>query len=234
MPRDIEYYGGSALLKFAKTVFKVVNNYIKFKMVYGAEPTQSDYEELLLTLKLNPPPKNETVNPLIEVLYYDYMGLINMHMYASTKNMEYVEKAQWCYEKVINEYLDRVDLGLSIWGGFLYYNLARLYGLKWSVDHNSIDQELLINTYLQAISIRKGWVMESGFNEKIQNAISFEYFIAKIDYIHQIKALKLKTDAEIEEEYKKVEKEINKYFNADERVERLVFVQEKLKNARLD
>ena len=42
--RDIDYYQNAKLLKYAKNVFNVVNTYIKYKMVDGLNPEQSDYE----------------------------------------------------------------------------------------------------------------------------------------------------------------------------------------------
>ncbi len=230
--RDIEYYQNPKLLKYAKTVFTVVNAYTKFKMVDGFNPKQEDYDELLLNLKFNPPPKNTQINPLIEVLYYDYMGLIHMHLYGFTNASEHLFAAKSCYEKIIDEYLDKVDLDLSVWGGFLYYNLARLYGKIWEYDSSMIDPSEILNAYLRATSIRKRWLSASGFNSMIQNALSYEYFISKIDYIHQMKLLNVKDKQEINSEYQKVEGEIESYCNDDERLERLMFVQEKLRKYR--
>lgn len=231
--RDIDYYQNAKLLKYAKNVFNVVNTYIKYKMVDGLNPEQSDYEELLMNLKFTPPPKGESINPLIEVLYYDYMGLIHMHIYSYTKSFDELLSAKFCYEKIINEYLDKVDLGLSVWGGFLYYNLARLYGKIWENKPETVDTDELLNAYLRATSIRKRWLSVTGFNSMIQNALSYEYFIAKIDYIQQMKTLGVKTEEEINNEYQKVEGEIESYCNDDERLERLLYVQEKLRKCRL-
>ncbi len=230
--RDIDYYQNAKLLKYAKNVFNVVNTYIKYKMVDGLTPEQSDYEELLMNLKFNPSPKDQQINPLIEVLYYDYMGLIHMHLYSYTKSFDELLAAKTCYEKIINEYLDKVDLGLSVWGGFLYYNLARLYGKIWERKPEMIDAADILNAYMRATSIRKRWLSVSGFNSMIQNALSYEYFIAKIDYIQQMKTLGTKTKEDIHNEYQKVEGEIESYCNDDERLERLLYVQEKLRKCR--
>ena len=232
--RDIDYYQNAALLKYAKNVFTVVNNYIKYKMVDGWNPGLDDYEELLFNLKLNPPPKGVQINPLVEVLYYDYMGLIHMHIYSHTHAAENLAEAKFCYEKIINEYLDKLDLGLSVWAGFLYYNLARLYGKIWQLNPSQISQDDVLNTFFRATSIRKKWLTVGGFNSMIKNALSYEYFIAKIDYIQQMKAFGTKSKEDISSEYQKVEGEIESYCNDDERLERLMYVQEKLRKCRLE
>ena len=156
-----------------------------------------------------------------------------MHIYSYTKSFDELLSAKFCYEKIINEYLDKVDLGLSVWGGFLYYNLARLYGKIWENKPETVDTDELLNAYLRATSIRKRWLSVTGFNSMIQNALSYEYFIAKIDYIQQMKTLGVKTEEEINNEYQKVEGEIESYCNDDERLERLLYVQEKLRKCRL-
>lgn len=232
--KDIDYYQNTKLLQYAKNVFTVVNTYIKYKMVNGFSPTQSDYEELLLNLQLNPPPKGESTNPLIDVLYYDYMGLIYMHIYNSTHDFDILLRAKGCYEKIINEYLDKVDLGLNVWSGFLYYNIARLYGKLWECGSDIVSLDDISNAYLRAISNRKRWLSVSGFNSMIQNALSYEYFIAKIDYIHQLNEFGTKSKDYIRDEYQKIEGEIESYCNSDEQLERLMYVQEKLRIARQD
>lgn len=230
--QDINYYGSQKILKFSKNTLSVVITYIKYKMVDGLNPDRSSYEELLDSLKINTPPKGETINPLIKVLYYDYMGLIHMHIYSYTKLFDELLAAKSCYEKIVNEYLDWVDLGLSVWGGFLYYNLGRLYGKIWEHTTQIVSPDDIINAYLQATTIRKKWLSGNGFNSMIQNALSYEYFIAKIDLITQMKAMNLKTPEYIQNEYQKVEGEIESYCNDDEKLERLLFVQEKLRKCR--
>lgn len=227
---DIKYYGNSKLLKFGKNTLSVVISYTKHKMVDALAPKQEDYEEMLTELKLAPPPKNEKINPLLEVLYYNYMGLISMHLYAYSNSFSDLLVAKECYEKIINEYLDKVDLGLSVWGGFLYYNTARLYGkILAKAETSIVSNEDVINAYLRAITIRKKWLSGATFNSIIQNALSYEYFIAKLDYINQMKIMNLKTANDIQNECCRVEGEIESYCNKDEKLERLLYVQERLR-----
>lgn len=230
--KDRQYYGNCKLLDFGKNTLSVVISYIKQKMVDSCKPTQSTYEELLVNLKLNPPPKGEKVNPLLEVLYYDYIGLTMMHLYSYSPSFDKLLATKECYEKIVNEYLDKVDLGLNVWGGFLYYNIARLYSKMLEHQESDISSEDVIRAYLQAITIRKKWLSGTSFNSMVQNALSYEYFIAKLDYIHQMQVMNLKTPDDIENEYCKVEGEIESYCNEDEKLERLLYVQDKLRKLR--
>lgn len=227
--KDIGYYKSSSLLKHAKTVFTAVNSYTRFKMTEDFTPTQNDYEELAMSLKFNPPPKNIQVNPLIEVLYYDYYGLINMKLFDYTQSTDYLFAAKECYEKILDEYLDRVDLVLSVWGGFLSYNIARLYEKLYNLDKNSVNENQIVEAFLRAVTIRKKWLSADGFNGMIQSALSYEYFIAKIDYVKQLKNFNIKSREYIQGEYQKIEGEIESYCNSDERLERLLFVRNQLK-----
>ena len=155
-------------------------------------------------------------------------------MPATTSVAENLAEAKFCYEKIVNEYLDKLDLGLSVWGGFLYYNLARLYSKIWERDPSQVSQDEVLNTFFRATSIRKKWLTVGGFNSMIKNALSYEYFIAKIDYIQQMNAFGTKSKEDIFSEYQKVEGEIESYCNDDERLERLMYVQEKLRKCRLE
>ena len=124
-------------------------------------------------------------------------------------------------------------MGLSVWGGFLYYNIARLYSkILANSKEPIVSNDDVINAYLQAIFIRKRWLSETGFNTTIQSALSYEYFIAKLDYIHQMEVMNLKCHEDIQNEYCKVEGEIESYCNEDEKLERLLSVQEKLRKLR--
>lgn len=203
-------------------------------MIDGITPDNDVYEELLTDLKLNPPPTGESVNPLLDVLYYDYLGLMYMHLYDRSHSFKDLLTAKQYYEIIIEKFLDKVDLGLNVWGGFLYYNIARLYSKILEQTKDIITSDEMINAYLQAIFIRKKWISNTGFNSMIQNALSYEYFIAKLDYIHQMKLMNLKTADEVQSEYQKLEGEIESYCNYDEKLERLVFIQEKLRKLRAE
>ena len=227
--QDIRYYGNRKLLDFGKNTLSVVISYIKYKMVKSSSPIQSDdYEKLLKDLKLNSPPKDEKINPLLEVLYYDYMGLIIMHIYSESKSFDDLQATKDCYEKIEREYLDKVDLGLNVWGGFLYYNIARLYSKILEHREEIVSSKDIIKAYERAISIREKWLTKANFNSRVKSALSYQYFIAKLDYIHQLQVMNKMESKDIENEYKKVEEELKRYCNEDEKLERLVYVHEKL------
>ena len=230
--KDINYYGGRKVLDYAKGVLRVVNAYIRLKMVDGVNPSLADYEELMEEFELNPPPKNTTINPLVDILYYDYKGLISMHLYSYTKDKEMLAQARACYEKVVDEYVDKVDLSLRVWSGFLYYNLGRLYGKIREIDPNAVSVDLMMEAYKKAVSIRKRWLNVPGCHGVVRNALSYEYFIAKLDQINQMKILGIKDADEIAKEYGRVECELENYCNAEERLERLVFVKDMLNEYR--
>lgn len=230
--KDVDYYGSSSILKFSKTVFDVANRYTELKMVEGVKPELYDYEELLSDAMFNDLPTGVKINPLVEILYHNYKGLIYMHVYSHTKEVEILQKARCCYEKIVNELLEKVDLSLSVWGGFLYFNLARVYSKILATQSSDITSEKVLRTFERAISVRKKWITSTGLSSLILSSLSSEYFIAKIEYIHQMKVLKARSVEQIEYEYKKLEGELESYCNNDEKLERLIFVQDMLQNYR--
>ncbi len=229
---DVDYYGGSSVLKFCKTVFDVANRYTELKMIEGKNPELYDFEELLSDATFNEMPTNCKINPLVEILYHNYKGLLYMHVYSRVKDESMLEKAKDCYEKIVNDLLDKVDLSLSVWGGFLYFNLARVYAKIFATGSQKVTVDKVLRTFERAISVRKKWITSTGLTSLILSSLSSEYFIAKIEYIYHLKLLRAKSDEQIEYEYKKLEGELESYCNNDEKLERLIFVQDMLQNYR--
>lgn len=197
-------------------------------------PGEYDYANLCEEFSLISFLDIDAVNPLIATVYYDYLGLTYMKLYGFTKDKEHIKRAIECFEITLDKYVDKIDLGLSIWAGFLYFNLARAYDKL--LDFKDEDAEYAKRAafaFGKSVVARKRWISGSYFNDHVRYILSYEYFCAKIEHVHLLDKYSLKSKAYIEGEYQRIEGELNTYCSMDERLEGLTGVMEMLNRYRL-
>ncbi|MCR5608641.1 MAG: hypothetical protein K6G26_06220 [Lachnospiraceae bacterium] len=119
------------------------------------------------------------------------------------------------------KYVGMVDMAMKIWSGFLSYNLARTYGMIGDVEN-------AVNAFKRSISIRASWIKLSSFNYRIRNALSSEYFIAKMSYLKMCEEFSLMKKSELRREYDIIEIEIATYSDVKEGTDPLIKIRMEL------
>ena len=71
----------------------------------------------------------------------------------------------------------------------------------------------------------KRWLGGVGFHSTIRNALSYEYFICKIEHINSLKLTSAKTQESITQELKRLDGELDSYMTQEEQLERLCYIQ---------
>lgn len=226
--KDIAYCG-KANLSFIHNLAFTVSGIMRIKLQdQQKEPSAREYRELLEKLTMEPADLCNVKNPLALMVYYDYLGLLHMYLYDLSEGKNHLVSAIECFEKILHEYVDHTDMHLGIWTGFVGYNLARCYLKQYWLDHNTVDAERAQKWMMRASLVRKGWLSGAGFHSSIRSALSYEYFICKIEQISALKLLNERSDEEIRQEFKRLEGELETYMIRDEQLERLCFVQDLL------
>ena len=154
------------------------------------------------------------------VAYYDYLGLTYLRIYRAESNENDLQKAREAFLSAL-KFVTSVDLSMQIWSGFLNYNLARVFSELG-------DSDKAEKYYKKAIKIRNRWLKTSSYNVTVRNALSFEYFIAKIDYIDMCHKFGLMSSDEVQTEYSYVEKELNAYSDIDDKLDQLIYIRQLL------
>lgn len=220
---DIQYYGNTELLDLIKNTVRCVIEYTLLKTENGAGDNRlRHYKRLLKKMLMKGIPSDKEINPLISLVYYDYLGLTYLRIYRIENSESSLRQAKESFLKALT-YCEKVDLGLEIWKGFLTYNLARVFA-----DSNEPNEAE--NYFIEAYEIRNDWLKVSKYNVTVRNALSSEYFIAKIDYIDMCRKFELMSPEEIQDEYSDMEKELDFYSDIDDKVDRLIYVRQLLKN----
>lgn len=170
----------------------------------------------------------ENVNPLISTVFYDYKGLAYMALFNNTKNVEYLKTAIFYFEKIINEYADRIGFNLKLWSGFVLYNLGRAYDKLNDLEPNIDYVEKANYNFKEAIKERRKWLTPKTFNENVKYTLSYEYFIAKLDHLNFMAKNNVQPIDQIRKEYEKVDGEIGTYRDKDGKLKGISDVQEML------
>jgi hypothetical protein len=228
-------YCGKGNLEFIRNLAFTVSAIMRLKLEdRGAEPAIRDYRELIEKLTMEPAEHSSVTNPLVLTVYYDYLGLLHMYLYDLGDGDNHLAIAIDCFARILDQYVDHTDLNLSIWTGFVGYNLARCYLKKYRIYNKREDAVQAQNLMLRASVARKRWLSGNGFHSSIRSALSYEYFICKIEQISAMKLLHQRTDEDIRQEFKRLEGELETYMIRDEQLERLCFVQDLLEQRQKD
>lgn len=226
-------YCGKKQIAFLHNVTRVVREFAQIKTHEGRSPVE-EYEELVDMLESEPAEGSGVTNPLALTVYYDYLGLLNLLLYEIKQEPALLQEATRCFKLVIDEYAADTDLGLKIWAGFVRYNLARCYLLQYKLWQKPEDAQLAQKHFVGACRIRKDWLSQTHFHQVIRSALSYEYFICKIDEINARAMLQGKSAEETRQEYLLLERELETYMLKSEQLERLVFIQSLLEKRRQD
>jgi hypothetical protein len=217
-------YCGKKQISFIHNLTRVAREYAQAK-IKNDSLDSFEYEALLNTLMLDTAEESGVKNPLALTVYYDYLGLLHLHLYEISQEVEHLKEATRCFSLVMEDYADYTDLGLKIWSGFVGYNLARCHVLQYKLWSEEEDAKNALRYFSIASVIRKNWLKQSGFSQVIRSALSYEYFICRIDEINAHSFLEQKNPEDIVREYSFLERELENYLLKSEQLERLAFVQ---------
>lgn len=222
-PSDIKYYGDAELLDFTKNLVQCIIDYTILKTKDTTAPGRvRKYKSLLQNMLSELVLDSDKVNPLVMVAYYDYLGLTYLRIYRAENNEVNLLNAKEAFSTAL-KYVSAVDLSMQIWSGFLNYNLARVFS-----EYGDTDKAA--KYYKKAIKIRSRWLKTSNYNVTVRNALSYEYFIAKIDYIDMCQKFELMSTDEVQTEYSYVEKELNAYSDIDDKLDQLIYIRQLLRD----
>ena len=228
-PADISYCG-KRKLNFLRNLAFTVSAIMRLKLSDQERSDGRAYQELLEQLTMEPAEESGVVNPLALTVYYDYLGLLHMYLLDAGKGDIHLDEAIGCFESIMDTYVEHTDMNLGIWSGFVGYNLARCYLKKYRKTGEPALAKKAQKFMLNASRVRKGWLSGTGFHASICSALSYEYFICKIEQISAMKLLGSHTNEEILQESKRLEGELETYMILDSQLERLCFVQTLLAN----
>ena len=151
-----------------------------------------------------------------------------MHAYEFNNEVEYLDKAIELFTLIVDRYVDQIDTSLSVWAGFLYFNLGRAHVKKYRLNQDNENKEKALMYFKKAKRIRKDWIVKTCFANNIRNALSVEYFMAAIE---QIDFSELSGEIDHQkalEEFNKLNEELSSYYSSDDKLEKLSIIQTKI------
>ena len=204
--RDIDYWNGTKLLDEVKKLIEGIISYSTVKKKENHESGKA-YRQILAAYPVELEIEND-LNPLIHLVYYDYLGLIKLKLSKYEKADENLKEAARAFERAL-EYSQYVDMSLHICKGGITYNKARTY-MELDMFEDADD------AYKEAIRIRKQWLKIDCLNEKIKNALSLEYFLAEISQVDlQVRSCTINS-SDLNKKYDQIEKEMEQFVDKTE------------------
>ena len=224
--KDIDEYSLD-LLNFVKNTILALITYVCYSFG-GNSKDEKTFRKIIAFLEDEPPVEGQSINPLLLTVYYDYLGLSYMHLYEYTNDEKHLEKAISLFSLIVDKYVGVVDTSMSVWSGFLLFNLARAYRKRYALTKSDTDKDLTLKFYKKASQYRHGWLAKAGFCKTVRNALSIEYFMAELEHI-DFKEESGKIDKETAyEELVNLKHELSAYYNNDEKLVKLATIQDKL------
>ena len=131
-------YCGKKKLSFMRNVAFTVSSIMQLKL-RDEDASAREYLELLEQLTEEPAEESGVKNPLALTVYYDYLGLLHMSLFDMGKGEQYLQDAIDCFSSIMDHYVERTDMSLGIWSGFVGYNLARCYLKRYRLTGEEED-----------------------------------------------------------------------------------------------
>ncbi len=211
---DLNYYHhNKTLLNFVRDLIQGVIEYSHIKTL-KMEDKSPAFKKVLDNFLAQTVPDETACNPLILLVYYNYIGLAYLKLSdAEAANKAFLHAAE--YEKRV------YDTSMQIWGGFLYYNMARTYVSLG-------DPKQAYTLFKTVIPIRERWLRKTSFHTEIRNALSFEYFLAQISYFEMCGENGILTETELQQEYELLEKQLEAYIEESNSLDTLVQIRQRL------
>lgn len=211
---DIQRYDGTELLITVRNLVLCVTDYLTIQINKGLLSTEPEnYQSHLLKLLRQFQtvifPEGTTINPLILLVYHDYLGLVYYSCYKLNHNHDQLLLAAKELETAM-QLTKKVDMHLQIWASFISFNLARVY--------EELDEsDKTFRNYDITVSLRQCLAESPFFSETMKHDLYFEYLLAKIHYIDAGLRHGHFSDSDAQKEYRLTREELNTHYYEDNR-----------------
>lgn len=221
-----DYENGDELYRIVRETIYNVLDYISLGLIEDNKPKASDYKAILSNLKSLKVDHYKDLNPLVLTIYYDYIGLIYMMLFNFTdkKDIDLLNKSIEYYELVYDTYVPKIENDIHVWSGFMTFNIARAYGMRYEITGNKEDLEKSLDMFELAERFRKEWLDIEYSSSIFKSALSYEYFIARVHHLNFLTKNNLETEKDRDKLRKEIENDLETYSNQEMKVERLIYI----------
>lgn len=126
----------------------------------------------------------ESMNPIIRIVAYDYLGLMFHKLGLKSNNTDNFRRAKDALERVIALSARYDEQTVKLWEGYATYNLSRVL---YELDKRTSDEDYPWQKVMdRAIEVRKSWTGPSvlhNFTREIQEGLYTEYLHAKAEFL---------------------------------------------------
>lgn len=211
---DVQRYSGTELLIMVRNLILCVTDYLTIQINKGILSTEPenyhrDLQKLLRQFQTVIPPERIEINPLILLIYHDYLGLVYYSSYKLNHNHDQLILAAKELE-IAMQLTKKVDMHLQIWATFISFNLARVYE-----EMDEIDKAF--KNYDITVALRQCLAESPFFSDSMKHDLYFEYLLVKIYYIDAGLRHEQFSEPDAQKEYRLTREELNAHYYEDSR-----------------
>ncbi len=188
---------------FLKIIKSIIDLCLKYTIVKSDDKTENDVVEYRVIASefedvfdqvqqyIN---NGGKINSLALFCLYEYYGLTEMRIFKDSnkgdisQRLKHIDKIIYLY-KLGTEIAEEVDSDFQNYSGYITFNLGRAYFYRYQLTNDDIDNKLFHKYMDKTLVIRKNWKDADGLPECYINALSYEYFYAKSEYIKMLYAV---------------------------------------------
>lgn len=171
--------------------------------------------------------KYKEINPVVRLCAHDYLGLTCMKLYSLTSEVDLLHRAISAF-KLCLTVIPPQDSNLGFWRGYLEYNLSRAYReifLLGNGDSYADQAERLLSS---AVLTRRKWVKIPEYPPVFRNALSYEYFLARIEQVRLARDRGRKSSQWIKDQIDRIGLEVDVYYSDGEALNQFSEIQSTL------
>ncbi len=168
-----------------------------------------------------------SLNPVLKLCAHDYFGLACLKAYSFRRNPDLLKQAQKAFILCL-ETVPAQDANPGFWKGYLEYNLTRVHRELYRIEAGEEHAEAAERLAASAVLTRKKWIRISEYPSVFRNALSYEYFLARIEQIRLAQDRGKRSPQWIAEQIERVLFEVDAYYAEGEVLHQFSEIQQTL------
>ncbi len=215
--------------KFFKMIKRIIDLCLEYTVIKSDDDTENDFsaysfvasefEELYEQVK-DYLLTGGNINPVALFCLYEYYGLTEMRLFRVEPSRERIEKIISLYSEGV-DIAESVDSEFNLYSGYITFNLGRAYFYRYELTGDKNDLAKFRRFMDKTLVIRKKWKEASDFPECFINALSYEYFYAKSEYVKMLYKVSVYSKDNVIAEADKIIDGIDGYISKDAELSKL-------------
>ena len=159
--------------------------------------------------------RQDNVNPVVMLCAHDYLGLTCLKLYSFSSEINHIQRAIEEF-KICLRIIPAQDNNPGFWRGYIEYNLSRAYRELYIRGNGEVYADQAEKLLSSAVLTRKKWLKIPEYPHVFRNALSYEYFLARIEQIRLARDRRSKPQGWLIEQIDRIGLEVDMHYSEGE------------------